>query len=488
MSKNEKRYFKRFSLLHVIGKENNYIRLFDVISEMKKYDEEAALKQASFIKKESFADAKYQLYNILLRCLNHYHQSRNSDARMRTLLQSADILLSRNLPAQAMKVLRQAEKLGEEYEKYALLLEVISRQKKRAFQNFNLKATEKELERLNKRQEELIKILHGNRIFESLTEELYLLLSSAQAARSPQIIKRIEKIRSHPFLQKESLAVTRISRFNYHRAHSLIAYMQAEHESFYLHCKKIVEILEGTYLVKENPQGYFVALQNLLIGAKNTRRYDEVEFFLQRMEQYGKLYPKMQALVFSVSTDIRLTIFIDSSRFTEGITFINQVQKNVRAISDKISLSHLSLIHYNSAYIALAAGEYKLASRYINNLLNEKRIKEDKPDVYGIGLLLELIILYELSKLDLLETRLQGIARALNKSGNFYDIEKALLYFFRDLIREPSRENERKMLKPLIKKLELINKDPVKGRVFGFFDFPRWARAKVENTIMERLK
>jgi hypothetical protein len=44
MSKSEKRYFKLMSSRHTIGKENNYVRLFDYLDKQSEYDEDLIFK------------------------------------------------------------------------------------------------------------------------------------------------------------------------------------------------------------------------------------------------------------------------------------------------------------------------------------------------------------------------------------------------------------------------------------------------------------
>ena len=70
LSMSEKRFFKVFSSRHVIGNENDYVKLFDLIQAMDIYDENLVVK-AKFVKNSS-AEKNY-LYRLILKSLNAYN-------------------------------------------------------------------------------------------------------------------------------------------------------------------------------------------------------------------------------------------------------------------------------------------------------------------------------------------------------------------------------------------------------------------------------
>ncbi|MGZ6555019.1 MAG: hypothetical protein ACXVDV_20715, partial [Bacteroidia bacterium] len=74
LSKNEKGYFKKYAAKHVIGEQNNYIRLFDAIEKQNEYDEEKIkkiFKAETFIK--HLPSEKNYLYWMIIKSLMEYH-------------------------------------------------------------------------------------------------------------------------------------------------------------------------------------------------------------------------------------------------------------------------------------------------------------------------------------------------------------------------------------------------------------------------------
>lgn len=92
LSKPEKRYFK-YSSRHIIGEQNNYVKLFDAIDKQKVYDEAILLKQ---FKKEifirQFSIAKSRLYDAILRSLDAYNSDSSIDSQLKNMLHYAKIL------------------------------------------------------------------------------------------------------------------------------------------------------------------------------------------------------------------------------------------------------------------------------------------------------------------------------------------------------------------------------------------------------------
>ncbi len=487
LSKSEKRYFKRLSAIHSDDRDNGNVKLFDAMEGMKKYSEEKLLKKCPFIPPGLLSDYKNHLNTLVLKSLNHYHQEATVDQQIRTLIQSGTLLLSKGLRSNAGKILRKAERLASEYEKWPALLEVIALRKRSLFLFFDLRKSAGELKRLNQRKEEVMNALRNNAVYESLSEEAYSLLIEQQAARTPEVIRKIQLIRQHQHMREPQLAITLGSRYNRFKTLSLLSYLEADHESFYAHCREMLLLMEDTYLAKESPSGYMVAMQNFLIGAKNTRRYTEVQEYLLKLDAFGKKHPGLEAQIFAIGTDIRLTIFIDTHRYSSGMQHSHSILKELKKHEPKLSISHYSLFYFNLSYIALAAGDYKAALRTLNILLNDPRIRDSKPDIYTTGLLLELISLYESGKFNLLESRLQSAQRSMQNLGVLLETERVMLQFFESLLKDPGEKEEEKNLQALSEQLQRIQQDPVGQRSFDFFDFNTWCEARKMSITMEVL-
>ena len=82
LSAPEKGYIKKQAMLHVIGSQNKYIKIFDAIDKQKEYNEKELIRK---FKGEpilnNFAVAKNYLFKFILKSLESYNTSIKSELR-----------------------------------------------------------------------------------------------------------------------------------------------------------------------------------------------------------------------------------------------------------------------------------------------------------------------------------------------------------------------------------------------------------------------
>ena len=126
LEQTEKRYFKVYSSLHVKGKKNIYVRLFEAIEKQEQYDEAAIIKQfrgENFLKQ--FAVTKNYLYKIILRSLRSYHSGRDKESELHEELESAKILYGKGHYKKSMKIVKKAKQVAWEYQRFEQLLSLL---------------------------------------------------------------------------------------------------------------------------------------------------------------------------------------------------------------------------------------------------------------------------------------------------------------------------------------------------------------------------
>lgn len=122
----EKGYFVKFAKRHIIGEENNYLRLFEAINEQEVYDEDALkdrFKGEKFIKQ--FTTAKNYLMNMILKSLESYHSEESTSSKIVSLMNQYKILFEKTLFNQAETLLKRAKKLAVETENYTKLIDIL---------------------------------------------------------------------------------------------------------------------------------------------------------------------------------------------------------------------------------------------------------------------------------------------------------------------------------------------------------------------------
>src|SRR3990170_954851 len=94
----EKRYFKIFATRHVIGEENNYIKLFNAIESQQEYNEEVILDK---FRNDKFAKQlhriKNYLYDLIMKSLCEFHKAKSISSEVRQKLEMIEILYAKGL-------------------------------------------------------------------------------------------------------------------------------------------------------------------------------------------------------------------------------------------------------------------------------------------------------------------------------------------------------------------------------------------------------
>jgi hypothetical protein len=117
LSKSEKRYFRMWASLNSRSRVNRYVRLFDLIDARDVHDEDGV--RETFTARHGskhFAEAKYYLYNAILRALHSYALDRSVGARLSTALHQAELLYERRLHRQCIKLLERTREQAIELE------------------------------------------------------------------------------------------------------------------------------------------------------------------------------------------------------------------------------------------------------------------------------------------------------------------------------------------------------------------------------------
>src|SRR6476659_4454324 len=113
LSKSEKRYFRMSASLNSRSRVNRYVRLFEMVDAQDVYNDDAVREEfTERFGSKHFAEAKYYLYNAILRALHAYGIDRSTDAQLTMALHQAEILYERKLYRQCIKLLERTRQLA----------------------------------------------------------------------------------------------------------------------------------------------------------------------------------------------------------------------------------------------------------------------------------------------------------------------------------------------------------------------------------------
>jgi hypothetical protein len=214
LSMSEKRYFKIFSERHTIGEQNKYVALFD---ELDKVEEENDTEIKKNLKKVGVnpdfisADKNY-LYQLILRSLNVFHDSKTYNLEIKQALISIEILFHKGLYHESLKLIAKAEELAKECENFLLMIDILVWKKKCSGYSLGLKrAAEVNLE-INK----YLLLLNNYKRITDLYYESNLIQADNEKQSKTEVLKKLKTILNQPELKSEKHALSFSAKIFYY--------------------------------------------------------------------------------------------------------------------------------------------------------------------------------------------------------------------------------------------------------------------------------
>jgi tetratricopeptide (TPR) repeat protein len=490
MSRQEKRYFKLYAARHTLGGKNINLVLFDAIAAMEEYDEQEIHRRFSgqaFLTR--FTVTKHRLYDTLLASLEAFHADSSVDARLNHQMHRVEILYQRGLYADAEKVLKNAKLLSEQHGKTHVLLH-LSEWERRLMERLNYEGVrEAHLRALAERADKhLHELEHQERLWQ-LKSRSFMLLYRQGKARSEHGESAIRELMRDPVLKEEGRSTTPRARFLRHHILSAIAFSLNDMLSCEDHLDRNDRLLqaEGPHF-QDEPNLALSVLSNLAYVRLRLGRYPEALECVKRFKRLPPMLPEapsqdLELKVFAMGTSLELATLCRSGEFEKAMERLAAVEEGLKKFAERLSVIRKAGLCFQSAWACFGAGRYDRAAHWCRDLLNEKGIEQHE-EMLSMGRLLELLILLETGKTDLLNYAVRNVERFLRSHRRQFRFERAMLAHVKARMRtkEPSRTLAAHSM--LVAALSALETDPREQAVFDHLDPLCYALAKQSGRAM----
>jgi hypothetical protein len=156
------------------------------------------------------------------------------------------------------------------------------------------------------------------------------------------------------------------------------------------------------------------------------------------------------------------------------------MEKGISKYREQIDFNWLSSAIFRFAYASIFSANFDRALDYILKLLNEIP-NTIRPDLNKVGLLLQILIHYELGNYRLIPSLIANAKYHLKKNEQLFNSENLLLSFFTKITKQKSEKTEIKALySELVVNLQKLKVDAFEKKIFEIFDFEYWAQRKLD--------
>ncbi len=491
LNPSEKRHFKLYAQRHILGEENNYLKLFDAIDKQSEYDE-AALKKKFRLEKfvQQIHVAKNYLYNLVLKSLNEYHTVDSTNIQLRELLSSGEILFGKGLYKQASKILIKLKEKAYRYEKQIYVLEVVVLENKIAFALQDMEAAKKVIIKGAKEEEQLLLDYQSARQYKYLSDKLKIFIKTKGTAKGEEDTSELESIIEHPLLNNEQNAISYSTKYSFFHVFSNYFSVKEDYKSAYPYCNKLVDLIESNpEQITKNPQAYLLALNHLLAILKELRSFDEFETALKKLKSVQSKTLHFQSRAFAYTFIHEWNLAFYTGKYQHCISLIPFLEDGLQKHENLITSDLKLLFYFNVFYGYFVLAQYQQAIKWLNKILNDKRT-EIRQDIRNFGMVVNIILHFEMKDYDLLEYLIRSAQRLFEKEKDAHKFELLVLLNIKRLIKGHSADEERKMFIKLRNKLLFTNlenyliafsRGSSEKIILNTFDILSWLESKIEN-------
>ena len=481
MTPSEKRYFHQYAQRHVVGEQNNYLQLFQLISRQRNYDE-AALKRALPGETAAhFPVLKRQLFQLLLDCLSQYQRKAHPSEQVKRRIQAAGILKEKGLVKQARQELKAARKTINRYQLFIHLPELLQVEKS---------LLEQEVSRLPNTRKLGQWAAEWAEALESLEQEgrfgYYNLLMARRHYQKVSLSDKKEKsavlelINSSRFTQGKEVK-SLLARMDYFRTLATYHFMAREPEKALACNQALLGLLDQHPFLRElHPSRYIVALNNFLIDNFQLKNWKAVEEGLAKLRSLPgqTAFKKLKGLkpkIFEQSSLLELNMLISQKAYQQAQRQVSSIEEGLSLFSSQIALHNKLTLQYLLAYISFLNKNYSQSLGLLNELLaaQSKGLMEE---LFRFARLLQLLLHYELGNYELLSYLIPSARRLHQGMQPAYQTEALLLDTLRKLANAPDKKSKAEIVKSFQESLEPLSSVAQEARFFEYLDLWHWVQ------------
>ena len=428
LTMSEKRYFKIFSERHTIGEQNKYVALFEVL-EKKEIENDVEIKKSLFNRKinANFLSAdKNYLYNLILKCLNDFHDSKTFNLQIKESLISIEILFHKGLYKECLNLIYKAEVLAEECENFSLMIDLLMWKKKCSGYSLGLKKAAE----VNLSIDRYIELLNNLKKITDLYYQSNLLQSNNENNSKANVLNELKNILKQPELRNEKSALSFSAKIFYYLIYANYYSVIKDQSKELDYLQKLTNILNAskTYAV-ENPLDY-ISIYNRLLSIK---KYFPSSSFFEDIKMLNEFSKKIQIRkevvvqrVFVHAHTHELEYYLINNDFQQAIYKTKEIEKEISKLNFDIEPFHMIYFYYLQAIVLIFVGEFHKSLKYINKTLNDFTY-DDRPQVYLRIEILNCIVHYELKNHSLVVSLAKKTLKNNLQQSLLVPIEQQLL-------------------------------------------------------------
>lgn len=491
MTGKEKLFFRKKYLLLIEDADNNYVNLFDEISNQalkgNEYDE-AKLKKGKYTGKfiKNLAFHKHFLYNSILNSLSIYNKDSKDIYIIRNIMTQAEILSDKLLQEQSLKLLQKVKKTSIEKDLFNSLYEIINTERIILRYTTSVEEYSSSVSDLFDEQYKIIEIQKNSIDYYNLNENVGIFLRSygSGKVREKEKLIEFEKLFENPLLKNIENAKTFLTKYIFYNLNLQYHLTKENYEDAYTNAKKAVELIESNLdKLQGRLDNYVFAINNLLNCEIRTRRYAEFDISASKLQNVPIKFQK------TISNSNRVFIFYSLAvlRISKNMEIFdigklreldNEIKENLIIYEEDITIYQRIILYFFLSSSNFMQSNFEKCIYWNSKVFNLG--KTDLSEDYQCYIrIIQLISYFELSYIDSLEYALKSAYHFISTKNKVYEYENIIQKYLRRSFRIKTDSELHEMFQEMKDEIENLLDDPFEKNALDAFNILYWLESKI---------
>jgi hypothetical protein len=411
-------------------------------------------------------------------------------ARMNSWMENAEILFSKGMHAQAMKMVAKCKDAVKDLDDPVRELEIHSWERK-YIGDLKASGMEEKMSASFRESFAAIERLRDHLELRSTYFDFLWIIRRNMSVRDEAVIAELEKMVQHPLLaQDESRLDGFYQKLGYYNSWNIYHFLTGNKEEAYNCMKKIMDMWEAHPEIRlQNIDLYIAGMNNFVVSCMALKKANEMKEQMDLMDALPVFSIGMKARVFENNALWKLAygVFMADDEYLCSI--YDDLEKDLLLYDGKIHEARAMTINYSLAMSYFVTMKNERALKKINFVLDQKKI-ELRQDIQSTARILNLLIHYELGNEDLLEYIARSTKRYLESRETFYEYERIVFTALNKLVRKDDAAFRHQVFVRLKQELEEhMENNEWERMIINVLDIMVWVEAKIDNiTLLESFR
>ncbi len=487
LEKAEKRHFKLYITRSSSKEDLKIVRLFDALDRLDTYDEKFLFKKLPGTEKRQLYNLKAHLYGEILASLRLLKSTDSLDLQLNEQFDYAHILYKKGLFVQSLKILEKAKELASNNQKFHILSQIISLEKR--IENLHItRSLVGRVEELSREANEVSRHIDMVTRLSNLSLLLFSWYTRNGHARNEKDEAGLKKFMQENLPANGQELTGFYEKLFLYQSYCWYAFIRQDFLQYYRYAQKWVDLFDSNQLmIRVETSHYIKGVHYLLNAHFDLRNYREFGKTLKNFEAFAQTSRVQDHDNFRIQTFIYINTakinqhFIVGT-FKEGLSLVPDITAKLKEYAIFLDDNRVMIMNYKIATLYFGSGDFSTCIDYLQKIINETG--DLRIDLQCYARLQHLLAHYELGNYDIMESLTKSVYRFMAKKETLTVIEEEMFKFLRNSFHNVPARKLKPELEKFLQKIKHLEKNRFETRSFAYLDIISWVESKLADKTM----